>query len=78
MNNISTDSEHPWSPHSETYFALFLLKEKEMGGIRIVMKFVPKNMGVAGGIFFLSGVALEKSMGVILPPSPVVTNVCTK
>ena len=35
-----------------------------------------KNMGVAAGIFFLSRIELEKPLGVILPPTPVVTNVC--
>ena len=57
----------------------FRLKEaSEKVGIGTVEKLAPENMGVAAGILFLSHIELEKPVGVILPPPPVVTNGCKK
>ena len=47
----------------------FRLKESsEEDGIGTDEKLAPENMGVAAGILFISGVELEKPLGVILPP----------
>ena len=56
----------------------FQLKEASEDGIGSVEKLAPENMGVAAGILFLSNVELEKPLGVIYSPPPVVTNVCKK
>ena len=45
-----------------------LQKASEEDGICTVEKLALENMGLAAGVLFLSGVELEKPLGVILPP----------